>query len=337
MAEHTISPAPTPLTILTGFLGAGKTSLLNYILRSDHGLRVAVLVNDFGAINVDAQLVVGVQDDTISLTNGCICCSIRGDLLAAVLKLLQRPDPPEYMLIECSGIADPVAVAQTFLLPQLRRRIQLESIITVVDAEHVHERDEYQDLITDQIAAADIVLLNKIDLASPNLRAGLREWIYTLVPQARIIETTYGEAPLELVLGVGHYQLTTDHQSPVAAHRLLATDHQPLRDDRQSLRFETWSYESDKPFVFQRLRHALEHLPTDVFRAKGVLWVAEAGGRRVVAQLVGRRVSLSPAEPWGRELPRSQLVFIGSPGAVDVSNLRATLDACLVEEKSSQD
>ena len=305
---------PVPLTILSGFLGAGKTSLLNHILRSDHGLRVAVLVNDFGAINIDAALVEQVQDGTISLRNGCICCSIRGDLLAAVGGLLARAEPPEYMLIECSGVADPVAVARTFTLPELRGRVHLDSMIALVDAEQVHLRDEYQDLIADQIAAADIVVLNKIDLASANLRAGLRAWIELIAPNARLIEAVHGQIPLALVLGVGSYATRDERKTPERAH---------------NAEFATWSYSAERPFGFAALRQALSGLPTTIFRAKGVLWLAEEPARRVVLQLVGSRISISPAEPWGTETPRSQLALIGAPESVDQEALETLFAGCL--------
>jgi len=118
---------PVPVTILSGFLGAGKTTMVNHILHGDHGLKIAVLVNDFGAINIDAQLVVGVEGDAVNLSNGCICCTIRGDLLKETLKLLRREDPPEYLIVETSGVSDPVAVANTFLAPEVKSLARLDS------------------------------------------------------------------------------------------------------------------------------------------------------------------------------------------------------------------
>src|SRR5271155_2402779 len=126
-----------PIAILTGFLGAGKTTLLNRILNGDHGLRVAVLVNDFGAINIDAELVVGVRDDVVSLSNGCVCCTIRDDLVDTVIATIDRPEAPEYILLEASGVADPSGIAMTFVDPELRDRIRLDSITCVVDADQV--------------------------------------------------------------------------------------------------------------------------------------------------------------------------------------------------------
>lgn len=129
-----------PLTVLTGFLGAGKTTLLNRILNGNHGLRVAVLVNDFGSINIDAELVVGVESDVISLANGCVCGSIRDDLIEAVIKVLDRPERPEYVLLEASGVAEPSGIAMTFGTPEFSDRIRLDSITCVVDAEQIFPR-----------------------------------------------------------------------------------------------------------------------------------------------------------------------------------------------------
>jgi len=126
-----------PVTVLTGFLGAGKTTLLNRILNGDHGLRVAVLVNDFGSINIDAELVVGVESNVISLANGCVCCTIRDDLVETVLTTINRPERPEYILLEASGVAEPMGIAQTFNNPSLRERVRTDSVICVVDAEQI--------------------------------------------------------------------------------------------------------------------------------------------------------------------------------------------------------
>ena len=199
MTEFQVFEEPIPVTIISGFLGAGKTSLLNHILNADHGLRVAVLVNDFGEINIDAELISGVSgESTINLSNGCICCSIRNDLLEAAVQLIQRPDPPEYIVVETSGVSDPMAVSLTFMARELRSRARVDSMLTVVDSEQIDRVDgKHRELAFDQIAMADIVVLNKIDLVNEEKREELADFVKNLVPQARILETTHGKVPLE--------------------------------------------------------------------------------------------------------------------------------------------
>ncbi|NJL94138.1 MAG: GTP-binding protein [Anaerolineae bacterium] len=196
-----------PVTILGGFLGAGKTTLLNHILRAEHGLRVAVLVNDFGALNIDTQLVVGVEENMVNLSNGCICCTIRDDLKQSVLDLLARPTQPEYILIETSGVSEPLEVARTFLAPELVQQVRVDSLLTLIDAEQLSSlKGENAVLATDQIAVADILILNKVDLVTPEQLATVkREWIEAIAPRARVLETTFARVPLELVLGVGSF------------------------------------------------------------------------------------------------------------------------------------
>ena len=197
-----------PITILTGFLGAGKTTLLNRILTGNHGLRVGVLVNDFGSINIDAELVVGVDDNMISLANGCVCCQIRDDLVESVAALLARPEAIEYILLEASGVADPAGIFVTFNDPNLRDRIRLDSVTCVVDAEQVFAHPEYpplMDLKLRQVGFADMLILNKVDLAGPEQVEKVRAWLDDHFNRLRIVETNYCEVPYEILLGVGRF------------------------------------------------------------------------------------------------------------------------------------
>ena len=173
---------PVPVTLLTGFLGSGKTTLLNRILNGQHGLRVGVLVNDFGAINIDAELVDGVEENTISLTNGCVCCEIRDDLVNSLEQLLTREDAIDYVILEASGVADPEGIVMTFLDQRYERLLRLDSITCIIDAEAIFadgDNESLNMLKLRQIGFADLVLLNKVDLVGPEHIEVTKEWIAT--------------------------------------------------------------------------------------------------------------------------------------------------------------
>ncbi len=323
-----------PLTILTGFLGAGKTTLLNHLLHSDHGLKIAVLVNDFGAINIDSQLITAVDGDTVSLSNGCICCTIRGDLLKATTNLLNREDPPEYIVVETSGVSDPLEVALTFAIPQLQHRLQVDSIITVVDAEnarHLQQR-EYEILSFAQIGVADIVVINKVDLVTAEEKARLEAWIRDITPSARILESVQGVVPPEFVFGVGTYdpiRLAERRSQEVHVHESGEEhDHDHAHTDH-SLVFNTWSWTTSEPLLLKTLRKAIETLPVTIFRAKGFAYLADVPERRAVLQVVGRRVTLTMGEAWGDQVPFTQIVVIGTHDGVDAAVLQAHFEKTL--------
>jgi len=326
-----------PITIITGFLGAGKTTLLNHILHGEHGLRIAVLVNDFGAINIDSKLIVGVEGETVSLSNGCICCTIRDDLLDAVFNLTQRTEQPEYILIETSGVSDPFAVAQTFLTPSLRLYVKVDSIVTVVDAEQVRDLTSADAVLAiDQVAAADIVVLNKVDLVDANGLKQVKAWIDEVTPRARILETTQAHVPLELLLGVGEYapeRLVHRAAHDVHTHEVSEPGehghgHSHTHDQDHALIFETWHYTTDEPLMYEALCEAVDALPTTIFRAKGLVYLKESPERKALMQVVGRRANLTFGEKWDRQTPMTQIVVIGSFGGVDGVVLQAQFDAC---------
>ena len=334
-----ITESSIPITILSGFLGAGKTSLLNHILHGNHGLKVGVLVNDFGEINIDAELVAGASDNSVSLSNGCVCCSIRDDLVESTLQLLDGPDCPEYLILETSGVADPVAVTRTFLESELESRIEIDSILTVVDADNVDQLDgEYQDLAQNQVGIADIVILNKIDLADQARLTQVKTWIQELVPSARVIDTTHGQVPLELILGIGQFKierLTNLSESDIHVH---STDeshdhdhHDHDHDHDHTLVFSTWSYSSDKPHSYKALRQAVESLPRTIYRAKGIVFLDESPDRRGVFQLVGQRTRVSVSDAWGEQTPYTHIVVIGSDDGIDADELNQRFTACQVK------
>jgi G3E family GTPase len=325
-------PDFTPVTLLTGFLGSGKTTLLNRILNGGHGLRVAVLVNDFGSINIDAELIVGVENNVISLANGCICCTIREDLAAAVLETIDRPERPEYILLEASGVAEPSGIWLTFTADCFRDRIRMDSIMCVVDAEQVFAIPELMELKIRQMAFADMIILNKVDLVDRGQIDRIKEWLDTRFHRYRLVEARRGDVPLEVLLAVGRFDpsgmkldrhdLEQDQcTEPACCHEHAEHNHSDA--------FSTWSYETDQPLMLEALRETARKLPATIYRAKGVIYSSDAPTRRAVLQVVGKRVELSLQDEWGGRAPRTQIVVIGAAGSIDGTALRNQFETSL--------
>lgn len=308
---------PIQLTVIGGFLGAGKTTLLNRLLRDAGERRLAVLVNDFGAINIDAELVRSSEGQMVTLTNGCICCGVAGDFIGELALLRDRPDPPAHVVVEASGVADPGQIVVLGSLPGYRK----DAAVVVADAETVRARATDATTghhVIGQLRAADLLVLNKVDLVDAERRAQARAWLREIAgPSTAIVETSFGAVPIDVVLGV--------HAADRPALEPHEHEHEHGGHDHHHPSFETWSWRGEEAVSGAALVEALKGLPDGIVRAKGLLHLREDPASRYVLQVVGRRFSVTADRPWGADAPGSQLVVIGLPGSVDAGALDATL------------
>ena len=312
-----------PVTIITGFLGSGKTTLLNYILTNQEGLKTAVLVNEFGEIGIDHELIVTTEDNMVELSNGCICCTINEDLVQAVYRVLERPEKVDYLIVETTGVADPLPVALTFLGTELRDMTILDSIITMVDCSNFSLDLFNSQAAYSQIAYGDIILLNKIDLVDEADVDALEIRIRDIKEAARILRTQQSQVPLPFILSVGLFESSKYFDSKEAKkdtedkdkhhhhndHHHHHNDHHHGGDHLDSDGFMSISFESDKPFAVRKFQYFLDNqLPENVFRAKGILWFDESPKRHIF-HLSGKRFTLDDDE-WKGD-PKNQVVLIG--------------------------
>jgi len=328
------SEARLPVTVITGFLGSGKTTLIRHILANQQGLRAAVIVNELSEIGIDSDLIVSAAVNMVELENGCICCSINNDFLDAIFRILDRR--VDYLVVETSGVSDPLPVVLTFLCSELRDRVRVDSIITVADAASFCLDQFESKAARNQLCHGDVILINKCDLVGVGPLRTIEDVIRTLNPQARIEWTTQCRVALPLVLSVGLFQSDRFFADPGPAHACdqelvsnraseeLHYGHHHAIDHLTADGFEALSFQSERPFAVQRFQDFLERLPHDVYRAKGLLWIAESD-KRYVFHLVGKRFCL---DEDGREgQTKSKLVLIGRN--LDRAQLRSRLEACL--------
>ena len=345
-----------PVTIITGFLGSGKTTLLNHILQNQQGVKTAVLVNEFGEIGIDNDLIVSTDDNMVELSNGCICCNINADLVDAVYGVLERGDKIDYLVVETTGIADPLPVALTFLGTELRDMTRLDSIITLVDCANFSLDLFNSDAAYNQIAYGDIILLNKTDLVDKADVDLLEVRLRDIKSDARIMRTTKSQVPLPLILSVGlfesdqyfepseshqhdhdhiheeHHHHDHDHDHDHEEHHHHEHDHHHHHDTHNHLEndgFTSVSFLSDKPFNIRKLQHFLDNLlPANVFRAKGILWFQESPDRHIF-HLSGKRFTIED-DTWKPEQKKeNKLVFIGQN--IDHDTIKQQLQQCLVD------
>lgn len=316
-----------PVTIIAGFLGSGKTTLLNHILNNRQNLKVAVLVNEFGDIDIDSQLLTSVDQDMVQLSNGCICCTINDGLVEAVYNVLEKTERIDYLVIETTGIADPLPIMLTFLGTELRDFTHLDSVITLVDASEFTSDHFESEAALKQIVYGDIILLNKADLVHPNSLDQLEFQINEIKENSRIVRCQNAEVPLPLILDVGY-------NKPQAYERLIEEEIKQTRQDSEDPEhhhhdhghhnhehhhhhsshldndgFVSISYYSHRPFILGEFQNFLENLSGNVFRAKGLLWFLDSPSKYIF-QLSGKRCTLE-VEEWQGSTPGNQIVFIG--------------------------
>ena len=316
--------ARIPVTVLTGFLGAGKTTLLNSILSQNHGYKCAIVINEFGAISIDHQLVVGIDEEILELNNGCICCRVRGDLVKSLGDLLRKQKRFDYVLIETTGLADPGPVVGTFKTTELAERLRLDSIVTVADARHIEKELNEAPEAKAQIGFADLILLNKTDLATGDDLERIEARIRKMNPLAKIRRTERSQVPVAELLDIKAHALQNALRLPDQQRRGHDHGHHDehvrsffIVDDRplDLRKLETW------------LSDVIQTMGPKIYRAKGILHIS-GQPKRVVFQGVQMLFDAAPDRFWNvGEQRQNQLVFIGKD--LDEAAIRAGFANCV--------
>ncbi|TAF06449.1 MAG: GTP-binding protein [Nostocales cyanobacterium] len=313
-----------PVTVLTGYLGAGKTTLLNHILTYEHGKKVAVIVNEFGEVGIDNQLVIDADEEIFEMNNGCICCTVRGDLIRIIGNLMKRRDKFDHLVIETTGLADPAPVIQTFFVDEdMQSQLSLDAVVTVVDAKHIWQHWE-ADEAQEQIAFADVILLNKTDLVTPENLEELEKRIRSMNAMAKIHRTQNSQLSMDALLGVQAFDLD----------RALEIDPNFLSEDAHVHDETVYSValvekgEIDGQKLNDWLGELLRTQGTDIFRMKGILNIAGEDDR-FVFQGVHMIFEGRADRPWkNSETRKNELVFIGRN--LDAAKLKQDFLACMV-------
>ncbi|MCF2971077.1 GTP-binding protein [Synechococcus sp. Nb3U1] len=313
--------AQLPVTILTGFLGSGKTTLLKRILQEEHGLRIGVILNEFGEISIDGELVNMPPEGLMQLSNGCLCCTVRDDFERAARELLKRTEELDYLVVETSGVADPRQVTELFVQRAFHEDLRLDGVVTLVDGPEYWHNFQHSQTAAHQISSADILLLNKVDLITEAERDRIVSDVRRYNPDAPCLLTTHAQVPLARILDVHAFQPElwdphTETEDPHPLHPkgsplLTPTDEHHHSHHLQEDGIQSVSFQLQQPLDLAEFQEWLQDLPDNIFRAKGVLWILDEP-QRVIFHQVGHRQTLFLERDWDPNEPRlSKIVLIG--------------------------
>ncbi len=315
---------PTPITLVTGYLGAGKTTLLNHLLSADHGRRIAVIVNEFGEVGVDGELVLNLEEDVVELTNGCVCCTMREDLIETIEELLEREDAFDHIVIETTGIADPGSTVMTVLQhPDAGERFEVDGVVTVVDALNLPRQMEHGPEARAQIAYADAIVVNKTDLVDDDELDRLERSLRTINPVASLKRAVHGAADFDVLLDLGGLdpdraassleRVRSDGQMVAIHEEGITSVSVTIDDELDRDRFDAW------------VAALIDARHEDLYRLKAVLALPGAE-RRYVVQAVHALSTWQFGHEWGSTPRTSKVVLIGRDLRKD--EIEAALGAC---------
>ena len=294
-----------PVTLLSGFLGSGKTTLLNYILKQNHGKKIAVIENEFGEIGIDSEFIIGADQDIFEMSNGCICCSIRGDLIETLNRLLEQHKKFDHILIESTGLASSGPTAQAFLVEDdISKSLFLDGIVTLVDAKHIGNNLNEQVVVWEQIAFSNVILLNKADLVTEPEMEKLEKQMFQINPTAKIHKTTQAVIDLDQILNIGGFDLKTALETDT-----FNTHHHETEEAISSVSL-SFPGHVDPHRLNIWLQMLLLNEGMNVFRAKGILSI-EGSTERYLFQSVYMMFEGRFDKPWGSDSPLNRMVFIG--------------------------